>query len=227
MKTFALILVGAAAAMSVCTPAPAFSASQSDSLGTVARPDTARAGVEAPKQEAAPPPARKKVSPGERARLKRTLQMMGRREVEGTRLWQRRKSPKLAMYCNALLPGLGQVYNGRRIKTALMVAAASYYIGNIWLNQKNAQRYTATRDNLPPDGPGYKGSVSFYNGLISFYKEQAKDYLWWSAAVWVIGILDAWIDAHLYDIRAYTPPQTAGAFIGPKPVPYVTLSFSF
>jgi hypothetical protein len=225
MRLLELILTGAIIAILVFVPVRVLAAVQSDSLGVGAQPDTVRAGAGASAQDLAQPEPPARISPEEQARLKRTLQMMGRREVEGDRLWQRRKSPKVAMYSNAVLPGLGQVYNGRRIKTALMVAAASYYIGNIWLSQKSAQRYAATRDNLPPDAPGR--SILFYNRLISFNKEQAKDYLWWSAAVWVIGILDAWIDAHLYDIRAYTPPEAASESGAPGPVPYVTLSFSF
>ena len=52
-------------------------------------------------------------------------------------------------------------------------------------------------------------SFELNDQLSLFYEEQAKDFLWWSAAVWLIGILDAWVDAHLYDVRAYTPETPA------------------
>ena len=225
MKTLMFIAVLTAPVILAAAPDPAPAAQPGDSLGVTVGPDTVRTGVGSTGQTEAERSRPNEISSEERNRLKHTLDMMGRREVEGDRLWQRRKSPKLAMYCNAVLPGLGQVYNGRRIKTALMVGVFSYYAGNIWLNQKSAQSYAATRDKLPPDARAR--SIYFYNRLITYYKEQAKDYLWWTAAVWVIGILDAWIDAHLYDIRAYTPPQTADSIGGSKPTPYVTVSFSF
>lgn len=225
MKNSTILVILTALIVLVAASASARASVQGDSVAVQVRPDSVRAGARAPVERPAATSRRGEISGEERSKLKHTLDMMGRREVEGERLWQRRKSPKLAMYCNAVLPGLGQVYNGRRIKTALMVGAFSYYAGNIWLNQKSAQGYTATRDKLPADARAR--SIYFYNRLITYYKDQAKDYLWWSAAVWVIGILDAWIDAHLYDIRAYTPPQTAGAFGDSRPTPYVTLSFSF
>jgi hypothetical protein len=196
-----------------------------DGLDVGARADTVRVGdgvitgeIDTPRRDA-------EIGLEERAQLKRTLEMMGRREVEGDRLWQRRKSPKVSMFSNVVLPGLGQVYNGRRIKTVLMVGAASYYFGNIWLNHKSAQRATARRDKLPPDSP--LRTLRSSNDWIEFYKEQAKDYVWWSAAVWLIGILDAWIDAHLYDVRAYTPPPADSAVTDHETTRYITLSIPF
>jgi hypothetical protein len=139
----------------------------------------------------------------ERVRIKEMLQRMGRSEVEGERLWERRKSGRVAMLSSALLPGLGQVYNGRRIKVAVMVGVASGYIAQIWLNHKAGQRARAQRDRLTPGTRLY----DFQNRLSKFYEDEARTWGWWTGAVWIIGILDAWTDAHLYDIRAYTPPD--------------------
>jgi hypothetical protein len=162
----------------------------------------------------------------ERLRLKETLQRMGRREVEGERQWQRRKSGKVAMLSSALLPGLGQVYNGRRIKVAVMVGVASGYIAQIWLNTKNAQRARALRDRLEPGTSQYR----LQNRLSEFYEDEARTWVWWTGAVWMIGILDAWTDAHLYDIRVYTPPGqdeltgSADGLPGVRPIHYLTVS---
>lgn len=217
----AVLIVG----ISVVCSAPLLAAPASDSLNVNAQRDTVNIGEGVITGDVIETSDDAEIGPEERALLKRTLEMMGRREVEGDRLWQRRKSPKVALYSNALLPGLGQTYNGRRIKTAIMVGVASYYFGNIWLNQKNAQRTTAIRDKLPPDA--HLRTLNLYNSLIEFYKEQAKDYLWWSAAVWIIGMLDAWIDAHLYDVRAYTPPAAGDDVSNVKTTPYLTLTISF
>ena len=68
------------------------------------------------------------------AAIKGTLQRMGSNEIEGRTQWERKKNPKVAMLCSTLLPGLGQTYNGRRLKVGLMVGFASYYYFNGWLN---------------------------------------------------------------------------------------------
>jgi hypothetical protein len=142
----------------------------------------------------------------ERAQLKETLQNMSRSEVDAATEWERRKVPRVAMLCSAVLPGLGQTYNGRRLKVGVMVGFASFYFGNVFLNWKWHERALATRDLLP------EGSAQWnlQNQLAEYHEEVAKDYLWWSAAVWLIGILDAWADAHTYDVRAYEPRTPGG-----------------
>jgi hypothetical protein len=47
--------------------------------------------------------------------------------------------------------------------------------------------------------------------------------------VWLIGILDSWIDAHLYDVREYTPPERAAVSALPasgESVSYLTVGFT-
>jgi hypothetical protein len=107
------------------------------------------------------------------------------------------------MLCHTLIPGLGQVYNGRRLKVALMTGFATYYYGNTWLNYKRWHAAEVTRDLYEP------GTRQFVhqNDLASFYEEEARTFLWWSGAVWLLGLIDSWIDAHLYDVRSYTPPR--------------------
>ena len=76
-----------------------------------------------------------------------------------------------------------------------------------WFNWKDAQAAIVYRDNLPE---GATKELNYANDLIEFHKETARDYLWWAGAIWLINVLDAWIDAHLYDVRVYTPPASLG-----------------
>lgn len=190
-----------------------------DTLGGAPDTTSARAGAA---ERGRPDGPASDISPEERNRLKESLDRMGRREVEGDRAWERRKVPKVALFSSAALPGLGQVYNGRRIKVAIMVGVASYYMGNIWTNWKSAQRATVLRDAAPLSSR----RRAIYDDQIEFYKETSRDYMWWSGAVWVIGMIDAWVDAHLYDVRAYTPPP-AVSLTATGRTAYVTFSVSF
>lgn len=156
--------------------------------------------------------------------VKAMLQRMGESEVAGGTEWERKKNPKVAMLCSALLPGLGQTYNGRRLKVGLMVGFSYYYLSRTWLNWRSYEASIARRDTLTPGSSAYKQE----NARADFWKEEARTYLWWSGAVWLIGILDSWIDAQLYDVREYTPParaETSGLPSSDAPGSYVTIGF--
>lgn len=156
---------------------------------------------------------------------KKVLQQMGSNEVEGRTQWERQKNGKVAMLCHTLLPGLGQTYNGRRLKVGLMVGFASYYYGNTWLNYKQWHAAEARRDILEPGSREY----NHQNDLAGFYEEQARTYLWWSGAVWLLGLIDSWIDAHLYDVRSYTPPkleETQTPRASNEQINYMTIGFT-
>jgi hypothetical protein len=158
------------------------------------------------------------------AALKSTLGLMGAHEIAGRTEWERKKNPKVAMLCSALLPGLGQTYNGRRLKVGLMVGFATFYAGNSWLNWKRYEAAIVARDAAEPGSSDFR----IQNQLADFYKEDARTHLWWFGATWVIGILDSWIDAHLYDVRGYTPPPPPEGVV-PRTVDertsYLTIGF--
>ena len=182
-----------------------------DSLAAPTRRDTVRAGDftiigDMQVTPAGDPDAATRRQRGE---LKETLAQLGSREVPGQRQWQRSKVPKVALFSSAGLPGLGQLYNGRRIKVGLAAGVFSVYLAGAWLHWKDAQAWTAYRDNLPEGAP--QDVVNFANARIEFHKESSRDFVWWTSAIWVINILDAWIDAHLFDLRAFTPPADPGA----------------
>ncbi len=163
-------------------------------------------------------------APQDPAEVKAMLQRMGSSEVEGRTEWERKKNPKVAMLCSALLPGLGQTYNGRRLKVAVMVGFTSFYFGGAWNNYKRYEASIQRRDTFDPGTSAYANE----NERAEFWKEEARTYLWWSGAVWIIGLLDSWIDAHLYDVREYTPPareETSSLPSSGMPTSYVTVGF--
>ncbi|HXV14592.1 MAG TPA: DUF5683 domain-containing protein [Candidatus Krumholzibacteria bacterium] len=158
------------------------------------------------------------------AEVKAMLRRMGSSEVEGRTQWERKKNPRVAMLCSALLPGLGQTYNGRRLKVGVMVGFTSFYFGSAWNNYKRYEASIQRRDTFQPGTTPYVNE----NERAEFWKAEARTYVWWSGAVWIIGLLDSWIDAHLYDVREYTPParaETSGLPTIGAPTSYVTIGF--
>jgi len=157
------------------------------------------------------------------AEMKEILGRMGSSEVAGRTTWERKKNPRTALICSMVLPGLGQTYNGRRLKVGLMAGFMSYYVGNMILSWHSYQEYDLARSQLDPSTLAYRQTGQ----LADFYKEEARTYLWWSGACWLIGLLDSWIDAHLYDVRAYTPPppESSTPQSGGGEVNYLTVGF--
>jgi hypothetical protein len=192
----------------------------------------AAAGQEAPASNGFAPPeyterfgdagadsARDDSRAGERNRIKEEMSRIGRTEVAGTRAWERRKSPRVAVLSSMALPGLGQLYNGRRLKTMIAAGTFTYYVGTAWFEQKKSQRYLAARDGFSPNTLDWRNQDMFYR----FHKENAVTYLWWSGAAWLITALDAFVDAHLYDVRAVTPTVVRGG----GDTKYLALSIGF
>jgi hypothetical protein len=154
-----------------------------------------------------------------RQEIKDEMARIGSNEVPGDTQWERGKSPRTATICSMVLPGLGQLYNGRRYKTILAAGGFGYLMTRAWLESKTAQEYAKERDSLDP------GSIDYQNAeiLYDFHKENSITYIWWSGAVWLIQVLDAFVDAHLYDVRAVTPTVMRGS----DDTEYLALSFKF
>lgn len=189
-------------AASDTTVAPADTTVAPADSARVAVPDTIRTIII---EDSLGVPGTLKGTTADPAETKAMLTRMGSKEIEGRTPWERKKNPKVAMLCHTLIPGLGQVYNGRRLKVAVMTGFATYYYGTTWLNYKKWKAAEVRRDQFAPGTEEYQ----FENQLAGFYKEEARTYLWWSGAVWLLGLIDSWIDAHLYDVRSYTPPAPA------------------
>ncbi len=217
----ALLIAGAGAKNAPAADAPADSVS-TDSLSS-ASPDSLRPIVV--QDSLGIPGTLKGQTTQSPEQVKEMLERMGSSEVEGRTAWERKKNPTVAILCSAILPGLGQTYNGRRLKVGLMVGFMSYYAGNGYLDWKRYEASIAARDAAEPGSPVFRQE----NANADIHKENARRFLWWTGAVWIVGILDSWIDAHLYDVREYTPParpETSGLPSSSGPNSYVTVGFS-
>ncbi len=91
------------------------------------------------------------------------------------------KSPKKAALYGALFPGLGQAYNGKILKSVLVL---SLEIGAIYQWSLN--------------GDIYKNYETGDHALSkNRYLEKRNKYAWWGVFVYLYGLLDAVVDAHL------------------------------
>lgn len=90
------------------------------------------------------------------------------------------KNPKNAFYFS-LIPGLGQVYNGKIIKAILFISL-EYAAYDAW----NRNKYIFNNyDN------------GNYQLRKKRYLEKRNKYAWWMGFIYIYGMLDAVVDAHL------------------------------
>lgn len=83
-------------------------------------------------------------------------------------------SPKKAALW-AIIPGAGQVYNGKYLKAGLILGAE---IAAIWRFQENSRLYSKYEEQ-------------------SRYLDKRNKYAWWIFITYFYGIIDAVVDAHL------------------------------
>jgi hypothetical protein len=102
------------------------------------------------------------------------------------------KSPWLAVLQSAVVPGLGQIYNESYIKAPIIwgtVALLAYgWIYNHDLYNDNRELFLQTSDNN-------------YQRLRDFYRDQRDLFTIYIGLVYLLNLVDAYVDAHLYDFN--------------------------
>ncbi len=91
------------------------------------------------------------------------------------------KSPKKA-FALSLVPGLGQVYNGKWIKSALIIGLE---VSSFMAWRLNLDRYNNYDSNNYP--------LRKYR-----YLEKRNKYAWWMGIIYVYSMIDAVVDSHLH-----------------------------
>jgi hypothetical protein len=174
------------------------------------RADTSRAGGERPGTAgAAAAPARPDtVAPGEPGgvwKMDELKEVLGSETagLEPGGKYRERRNGRVAMACALLVPGLGQIYNERPIKAAIVVGLESYYLGQIFINRRLWEREKFKRDVFPVNSNQWINRDLYAKE----YFERSVDWVWWSSALLLAVVIDAYVDAHLSDMRFRVGPR--------------------
>ena len=93
------------------------------------------------------------------------------------------KSPKKAFYFS-LIPGMGQVYNEKLIKSALII---SLEVSAILAWENNLKKYNNYNNDMPLRQHRYL--------------EKRNKYAWWIGIIYIYSMIDAVVDAHLHSFE--------------------------
>lgn len=108
-----------------------------------------------------------------------------------------KKSPLKAVLLSAALPGLGQYYNESYWKIPIVALAGGYFgyeiihQNNIFLDYK--EQYIASQT---PENPNGNQQILVTR---NFYKDQRDKFIFYFGIFYVVNLVDAYVDAHLYD----------------------------
>ena len=107
-----------------------------------------------------------------------------------------KKSPKKAALWALVFPGAGQLYNGK-IGKAIFILGMEYLALSAW--RSNAWKVSHYDENNNQDFP-----LSAHR-----YLEKRNKYAWWSGVIYIYGLLDAVVDAHLQSFEAVMSEELA------------------
>jgi hypothetical protein len=103
---------------------------------------------------------------------------------------KRFSTPFWVMMRSAIVPGWGQLHNGKWWKAILLGGAESAFIYGVFYEDHLADQ-AAEKSRQRPD------EESFWRSVSSRHKANKRDYLWWGAFTILLSVGDAYVDAHL------------------------------
>lgn len=110
---------------------------------------------------------------------------------------RQKKSSLKAVGLSAILPGAGQVYTEQYWKVPVILGLGGYWVYE-WV--QNHDRYKEFRDlysaSLVSSPP--QGDTEFLS-LREFYKDQRDSFAWYIGLLYLLNVVDAFVDAELYD----------------------------
>lgn len=119
------------------------------------------------------------------------------------------KSPLGAILRSAVVPGWGQFYNGSHKKIFVFLAADLSMLGMYVYKDRRVSdlralrsRARKQRDNdpfiFPEKEAALDAAINFYTGKLDGALDDRNQYGWYLAIFYLLGIVDAYIDAHLF-----------------------------
>ncbi len=118
------------------------------------------------------------------------------------------RTPMKAVMYSAILPGLGQFYNKSYWKIPIIGVIGGYFVYEIVKNNNSYLDYKISYANSQsPISPGGDPRLKL---LRDFYRDQRDQFYLYAAMVYLINIVDAYVDAHLFDFDVSDKIQIGG-----------------
>lgn len=107
------------------------------------------------------------------------------------------KNPTRAALYSAFLPGGGQIYNEAYVKAGIVIGIQGYLLGSALYHNGKAEDYASLAAEAENDQ-----MAAIYKARRKEFQEMRTSDIWWMGITLGMSVLDAWVDAHLFDFDA-------------------------
>ena len=109
------------------------------------------------------------------------------------------KSPGKAALYSAILPGLGQIYNDSYWKLPIIYGVSAYFVYEYFYFNKDFKDYSNKyNESLNPNSTNYYRQT-YFKAVREWNRDNRDAFVWYMGLLYMVNILDAFIDAHLYN----------------------------
>jgi len=119
-------------------------------------------------------------------------------------------SPRSALIRSAIIPGWGQLYVKKPLKAAMYISLEAYHIYRLVEYNSIYQYVKDTKESVgvvvwnslsEAEKKEQVKTVTGYDLTLNTWRprEKRNKYAWWCFGIYIIGMLDAYVDAHLYN----------------------------
>ncbi len=117
------------------------------------------------------------------------------------------RNPQGALIRSLVLPGWGQFYNEKPTKGLLYGVVELGLLGVVFYENDKSEN---AREMYQETG------LVYWQNSYDFHSSLRRDFIWYTAGAWVVGLLDAYVDAYLFSFKAENIrfDQDAGFSVG-------------
>ncbi|MDY6915729.1 MAG: DUF5683 domain-containing protein [Candidatus Cloacimonadota bacterium] len=102
------------------------------------------------------------------------------------------KKPLKAAALSVFIPGGGQYYNEKKIKSAVVCGTELFFIGLTYYQHYKSEDYYDKYEKTLDE--------KYYNKYLDYYYKK-QNTAWWLGASIFLSALDSYVDAHLFDFE--------------------------
>ncbi|NWF49121.1 MAG: hypothetical protein HXY49_01115 [Ignavibacteriaceae bacterium] len=113
-------------------------------------------------------------------------------DYDTTSAFVMQKSPWTSVLFSAVLPGAGQIYNESYLKAPVIWTITGLLVYGWIVNNDNYIYYRDLYEKTP---------AKVYKDLRYFYQDQRDELAIYIALVYFLNLVDAYVDAHLFDFN--------------------------
>ncbi|MBD3160716.1 MAG: hypothetical protein GF346_01100 [Candidatus Eisenbacteria bacterium] len=121
-------------------------------------------------------------------------------------------APVWVMFRSAVVPGWGQVHNGRYVKAALLGGTECAFLYGIFREDHLADEAGRKAIENPAE-------AAYWRSVSDRHRDRKRSYLWWGAFTALLSIGDAYVDAHLQGFNVEFREEDQALLLGVEVYP--------